>query len=179
MITDSTNLFCSTWKVNRTETVIFSCKCLLSALVKCEGLPVHHFTCYKVESSNFWSFRGQNRTILKLVIVTYKQIIDLEITHWFNYTRCFMFSTPHRIWVALFLTMSLVTHDFVSWTRNSTYRYIKMHVVARFNMAKECFSMPLSRHKYTLPYTYGISASLMYSNHRILVVWISVHVCRS
>ena len=81
--------------------------------------PDSHFTCCKVESSNLWSFRGQNRTRLKLVIVIYKQIIDLEITRWFNCTRSFKFSTPHRIWVALFLTMSLVTHDFVSWTRNS------------------------------------------------------------
>ena len=36
--------------------------------------PDSHFTCYKVESSDLWSFRGQNRTIeinLECVIITF------------------------------------------------------------------------------------------------------------
>ena len=57
-----------------------------SLLVKCEGLQVQysgilssdsHLTCYKVDSFNLWSFRGQNLTIVEhLFVLNYYFISD-------------------------------------------------------------------------------------------------------
>ena len=56
---------CSTWKGNRTVTVIHASKVpVTTGTLLIVFYPDSHSTCYKEDSSNLWSFRGQIRTIL-------------------------------------------------------------------------------------------------------------------
>ena len=56
--------YCSMQKLNQIITVFYypSCLNLLSNLQR--FYPYLHFMCYLVDSSNFWSFRGQNRSVV-------------------------------------------------------------------------------------------------------------------